>query len=134
MPRQRTHHSRSDLPGFPDDFPQRLVRFKEESGLPWAELARRLGSYPHTMKRWWKEGVRTHFRHQMALLALADDLGLGQLFTDWSIRPETGNGMPGSAGGDRSSARVVRPAAARCKSPKRKAARRRGGRGLDRRG
>ena len=85
------------------------------------------------MKRWWKEGVRPHFRHQMALLDLADDLGLGHLFTDWSIRRETGNGTPGSAGGERSSARVLRPTAPpRCKSPKRKAAHRRGRR--DRRG
>ena len=76
MPRQRTHHSRRTYV-FPDDFPQRLVRFKEESDLPWAEIARRLGTYPHTVKRWWKEGVRPHFRHQMALLDLADDLGLG---------------------------------------------------------
>ena len=110
MPRQRTHHSRRTYV-FPDDFPQRLVRFKEESGLPWAEIARRLGTYPHTVKRWWKEGVRPHFRHQMALLDLADDPGLGHLFTDWSIRRETGNGMPGSAGGERSSARVLRPPA-----------------------
>ena len=44
------------------------MRFKEESGLPWAEIARRLGTYPDTVKRWWKEGVRPHFRHQMALL------------------------------------------------------------------
>ena len=73
--------------------------------------------------------VRPHFRHQMALLELADELGLGHLFTDWSIRRETGNGTPGSAGGERSSARVFRPAAPpRCKSPKRKAAHRRGGR------
>ena len=96
MPRQRTHHSRRTYV-FPDDFPERLVRFKEESDLPWAEIARRLGTYPHTVKRWWKEGVRPHFRHQMALLDLADDLGLGHLFTDWSIRRETGNGMPGSS-------------------------------------
>ena len=79
MPRQRTHHSRRTYV-FPDDFPERLVRFKEESDLPWAEIARRLGTYPHTVKRWWKEGVRPHFRHQMALLDLADDLGLGHLF------------------------------------------------------
>ena len=121
MPRQRTDHSRRTYV-FPDDFPQRLVRFKEESGLPWAEIARRLGTYPHTVKRWWKEGVRPHFRHQMALLDLADDLGLGHLFTDWSIRRETRNGTPGSAG-------ILRPAEPPvCKSPKRKAAHRRGGR------
>ena len=35
MPRQRIHHSRETY-GLPDDFPQRLVRFKEESLLPWA--------------------------------------------------------------------------------------------------
>ena len=38
MPRQRTHHSRITYV-FPDDFPQRLKRFKEESGLSWAEIA-----------------------------------------------------------------------------------------------
>ena len=35
------------------------------------------GTYPHTANRCWKEGVRTHFRHQMALLDLADGLGPG---------------------------------------------------------
>ena len=37
MPRQRTHHSRRPNV-FPGDFAQRLVRFKEESDLPWAEM------------------------------------------------------------------------------------------------
>ena len=119
MPRQRTHHSRRTYV-FPDDFPERLVRFKEESGLPWAEIARRLGTYPHTVKRWGKEGVRPHFRHLMALLDLADDLGLGHLFTDWSIRREARNGTPAPPGSS------DRPP--RCKSPKRGAAHRRGGR------
>ena len=41
MPRQHTHHSRI-VYVFPDDFPQRPVRFKEESGLSWAEVARRI--------------------------------------------------------------------------------------------
>ena len=76
MPRQRTHHSRRTNV-FPGDFAQRLVRFRGESDLPWAEIARRLGTYPHTVKRWWMEGVRPHFRHQMALLDLANDLGPG---------------------------------------------------------
>ena len=35
-------------PGF-TDFPQRLKRFKEESGLSWAEIARRLGADPKTV-------------------------------------------------------------------------------------
>ena len=37
MPRQRIHHSRVTYQ-VPDDFPERLVRFKEESDLPWAEI------------------------------------------------------------------------------------------------
>ena len=45
MPRQRIHHSRETYE-FPDDFPDRLKRFREESGLSWAEVARRLGTYP----------------------------------------------------------------------------------------
>ena len=49
MPRQRIQHSRKTY-DFPDDFPQRLVRFREESGLSWAELNRRIGTYrPHRM-------------------------------------------------------------------------------------
>ena len=37
MPRQRTPHSRRTYV-FPDDFPHRLERFKEESNLPWVEM------------------------------------------------------------------------------------------------
>ena len=65
----------------PDDFPQRLRRFKEESGLSWSEIARRLGTYRHTGGRWCRAGVRPNQHHRKALLELADRLGLGQLFT-----------------------------------------------------
>ena len=41
MPRQRIHHSRVTYQ-VPHHFPERLERFKEESGLSWAEIARRL--------------------------------------------------------------------------------------------
>ena len=41
MPRQHTRHSRI-VYVFPGDFPRRLERFKEESGLSWAEVARRI--------------------------------------------------------------------------------------------
>ena len=51
MPRQRINHGGVTYV-FPDDFPQRLARFKEESGLSWAEIARRLSAYPHTVLRW----------------------------------------------------------------------------------
>ena len=81
MPRQHIHHSRKTF-NFPADFPQRLRRFKEESGLSWAELHRRLGVDPETLRRWRDKGVRPTGEHLMALLALADSFGLGHLFTD----------------------------------------------------
>ena len=82
MPRQRTHHGRT-VYVVPDDFPQRLKRFQEESGLSWAEIARRIGTSPYTVWRWVQGGVRPHFRHLMALLELAENLGLAHLLTDW---------------------------------------------------
>ena len=65
----------------PQDFPERLGRFKEESGLSWSEIARRLETYRHTVWRWWKAGVRPNQHHMKALLDLADSPGLGYLFT-----------------------------------------------------
>ena len=47
MPRQRIHHSRVTYQ-VPHDFPERLERFKEESGLSWAEIARRLDVHHET--------------------------------------------------------------------------------------
>ncbi len=81
MPRQRIHHTRVTY-DFPDDFPERLVRFQEESGLSWAEIARRLGIHPYTMRRWVLGRARPSMRHMMALLELAEELGLAHLFTD----------------------------------------------------
>ena len=81
MPRQHTNYIRVTY-GFPADFPQRLERFQRESGLSWAELNRRLGIDPETMRRWRKGRSRPSARHMMALLDLADDLGLGHIFTD----------------------------------------------------
>ncbi len=88
MPRQRTYHGQM-VYVFPDDFPQRLERFKEESGLPWAELVRRLGTYRHTVWRWTEGVVRPNAKHTMALLDLADDLGPGHLLTAGTVRAET---------------------------------------------
>ena len=59
-----------------------LKRFQEESGLTWAEIARRLGTYRHTVWRWAEGRVRPNYQHRKALLALADSLGLAHLFTD----------------------------------------------------
>ena len=81
MPRQRTYYSirTYDLPG---DFPDRLERFKGESGLTWAELNRRLGVHDRTARRWRKGLARPGTRHMMALLDLAYSLGLRHIFTD----------------------------------------------------
>ena len=50
MPRQRTQYRRRTY-DFPDNFPERLKRFQEESGLSWSEIARRIGTYRHTVTR-----------------------------------------------------------------------------------
>ena len=57
--------------------------------MPWAEIARRLGTSPFTLWRWHEAGVRPHYRHQMALLELAEELGLLHLFTAWTVPDET---------------------------------------------
>ena len=122
MPRQRTYYSRRTHV-FPDDFPQRLERFKEESGLSWAEIARLLGTYPLTIRRWRYKGVRPNLAHQGALLDLADDLGLGHIFTEWSVQRETRHDVPGPAGSACRSERALRPnAPTRCKVPGRRPA------------
>ena len=124
MPKQRTYYSlRTHV--FPDDFPQRLERFKVESGLSWAEIARRLGTYPLTIRRWRYKGVQPNLAHQTALFYLADDLGLGHIFTDWSVQRETRHDLPGSAESACRSERALRPnAPTRCKIPRRRPARR----------
>ena len=81
MPRQRTYYSRRTYV-IPDNFPERLKRFQEESGLSWSEIARRLETYRHTVWRWTEGRVQPNHQHRKALVELADSLGLGHLFTD----------------------------------------------------
>ena len=109
MPRQRTNHSRR-VYVLPDDFPQRLRRFGEESGLSWAEMARRIETYPLTIRRWRDDGVRPTQRHQLALLALAESMGLGHIFTEWHVprRAPAPGGFP-----DRRRRRAARPSTGR---------------------
>ena len=87
MPRQRIDHGRI-VYVLPEDFPERLRRLLDESGLPRTEVARRLGVTPYTIWRWVEGGVRPHVRHQMALLALAQELGLARLLTAWTLPDE----------------------------------------------
>ena len=80
MPRQRISYIRKTYV-FPADFQERLLRFKEESDLAWAELTRRIGVYPQTMQRWKRGQSRPSARHMLALLELAESLGLRYLLT-----------------------------------------------------
>ena len=81
MPRQRNLYNRRTYV-LPEDFPQRLRRFQEESGLSWSEIARRLETYRHTVWRWKEGRARPNYQHRKALLELADSMGLAHLFTD----------------------------------------------------
>ena len=81
MPRQRIAHSR-EIHELPDDFPERLRRFKEESQMSWSEIARRLETYRNIVWRW-KEGLaQPNKHHRKALFELADSMALGHLFTE----------------------------------------------------
>ena len=88
MPRQRIDHSRT-VYVLPADFPKRLKSLQKQSGLSWAEIARRIGTYPYTVWRWHEGGVTPHYQHQMALLELADDLGLAHLLTAWTLQTKS---------------------------------------------
>ena len=81
MPQRRIRNSRP-VRAFPDGFPERLKCFKAEAGLSWAELSRRLGAHPETVRRWKEGQVRPNAANMMALCRLADDLALGRLFRD----------------------------------------------------
>ena len=55
----------------PEDFPQRLERFKEALGLSWDGLAACLGADPRQLQRW-RQGTRPCGDSMYALFLLAD--------------------------------------------------------------
>lgn len=61
---------------FPSDFPERLVRFKEASGLSWKALARLLGVRPYRLWRWRERDVVPSTAHLFLLLTIAEPMGL----------------------------------------------------------
>ena len=97
MPRQRIHHSRVTYQ-VPHDFPERLERFKEESGLSWAEIIRRLDIHHETMRRWRKGRARPSMRNMMALVALARPLGLGHPLPGLSPSAPVTSALPNESG------------------------------------
>ena len=78
MPRQRIDYNIPTYE-FPEDFPERLRRFQQESQISWSEIARRVGTYRHTVWRWKEGRGRPNRQHRKALLELADVLGLAHL-------------------------------------------------------
>ena len=60
---------------FPDDFPQRLERLREASGLTWRALARELGVGARSLYRW-RAGTRPDAAHMLALVEFASASGL----------------------------------------------------------
>ena len=79
---------------FPRDFPDRLERFKEETGLTWNALARRPGVNPYRLREW-RRGTVPDSTNLFILLSLADKLGLrGILMCSNRDMPERGNRQP----------------------------------------
>lgn len=77
MALQRKRYGRT-APTFPLDFPRRLERFKEASGLSWGEMAERLGTTPLRSRRW-RRGVRLRAEYVIALMELAASMELVHL-------------------------------------------------------
>ena len=63
---------------FPEDFPDRLERFKEAAGLTWNALARRLGVNPYRVREW-RRGTVPDSTNLFILLTLAERLGLRRI-------------------------------------------------------
>ena len=61
---------------FPRDFPERLLLFKEASGLSWKALARLLGVRPYRLWQWRERGVAPSPSHLFLLLTIAEGMGL----------------------------------------------------------
>ena len=85
MPRKRIRRRRVSyvLTG---DFPEGLERFKEASGLSWADIARLLGTSTLNLWRWRKRQVRPNAHHLLALQDLADSMDLGRLLPTARVR------------------------------------------------
>ena len=85
MPRKRIQLRRAEYT-LTGDFDEGLERFKEASGLSWAEIARLLGTSVLNLWRWRKRGVLPNMRHLLALQNLADSMNLGHLLPTARVR------------------------------------------------
>ena len=92
MGRQRWVY-RLEPPTFPEEFPQRLERFKEASGFSWRGLARKLCIDIRLVKRW-RNGARPDSANLIALFSLAAGMGLLHLLLPGVDDPELGPSAP----------------------------------------
>jgi len=76
MGRQRRNYRRV-VRTFPCDFPTRLARLKEASGLSWRALARQLGTDPSTL-RCWRNGQPPSGVYLYALFSIAGNVPCGR--------------------------------------------------------
>jgi len=72
---QRRRHSRTEW-RLPEDFPERLVRFQEGSGLSTRALAGFLGVSPYRLRRWKNGEDEPNTAHLFAVLTIAGVMGL----------------------------------------------------------
>ena len=80
-PMQHPYPTQSPAPStLPDDFSDRLVRFKEAAGLSWRALAKELGVNPYRLREW-RRGVTPSTPHLIRLLGLAEQMGLGEVLS-----------------------------------------------------
>jgi len=74
--RRRTKTYRRIERAFPEDFPQRLERLKEASGLSWRQFTRHVGADRNTVRQW-RKGRKPNAVSMLALLELARDVDGG---------------------------------------------------------
>ena len=60
-------------PVFPEDFPERLERLKEASGLSWHQIALALGTTPSVIREWRLGNKRPSPVYLYALFMFADN-------------------------------------------------------------
>ena len=72
---------------FPEDFPQRLDRFRQAAGLSRQGLARRLKVNARSVRRW-RAGTRPGSGHLVSLFNLAAGMGLLHILLPAAGDPE----------------------------------------------
>ena len=90
MGRRQQYVYRIEPEVFPEDFPDRLDRFRQAAGFTWRGLARELRVNARTVRRW-KGGARVGSGHLVSLFALAARLGLLH-----HLLPEVGETVDGA--------------------------------------